>query len=72
MECANLGDRFEPNDLIPTATEVGLDEPVTGLSTCGEDIDYFRFTLTETMKVTARTYTTYAEDRASWSIKWWR
>ena len=72
MECANLGDRFEPNSLISTATEVALDEPVAGLSTCGEDIDYFRFTLTETKKVTARTYTTYADERATWNINWAR
>jgi len=71
MECANLGDRFEPNDDVASATQVGTDELIFGLSSCGDNKDYFRFEVTETLKVTARTVITYA-DTVSWDIYWRR
>jgi hypothetical protein len=71
LECAYLKDRFEPNDEASTAVDVPLDSLVVGLSTCGEDRDYFRVTLTEAASLTAWTHMTYADD-LGWRIGWYR
>jgi hypothetical protein len=70
-ECAFLGDRFEPNDDVGSPTTLPVDTVVPALSTCLEDEDFFRVTLTEGAKLTARTTITYG-DSTSWGIHWLR
>jgi hypothetical protein len=74
-DCAHLSDRFEPNDVIASATPVELDLAYPGLTSCGdgERSDVYRFTLTEARKVKVLTQaicvdTTYA----NWHINFER
>jgi hypothetical protein len=71
LDCAHLADRFEPNDLPSTAAEVKTDTTYTGLATCLEDVDFFRITLQDTLKVRAETKIHYA-DEDPWQIYWTR
>lgn len=71
MTCSNLDDRFEPNDAVGDPTDLPLDVPVVALSTCGDDEDFYRVTLTERAKVFARTSVRIAEED-SWGVHWLR
>ncbi len=71
FDCAHLADRFEPNDESATATGVSLDTLYTLLSTCQGDVDIYRFTVEDTLKVTARTNFQRAADDA-WLFSWLR
>jgi hypothetical protein len=71
LDCAHLADRFEPNEEAAAATEVMLDTLYTGLSTCQDDVDVFRFTVEDTLMVAARTCIVYANDDG-WQILWER
>jgi hypothetical protein len=71
LDCDHLMDRFEPNDLPSTATEVKIDTTYAGLATCQEDDDWFRVTIQDTLKVYAETSIDYA-DEVSWGIYWAR
>ena len=59
FDCDHLADRFEPNEDIDSAIFVELDTLITALSTCSEDVDFFKFTLDEGAMVTAKTYITH-------------
>jgi hypothetical protein len=63
FDCAHIQDRFEPNDDIATATPVELNTTYRLLSTCGaeERRDLFRFTVDDTVMVTARTDISYCD-----------
>jgi hypothetical protein len=71
LDCAHLADRFEPNEAAAAAAEVMLDTLYTGLATCQDDEDVFRFCVEDTLMVTARTHIVYA-DEDSWLIYWER
>jgi len=69
-DCDHLADRFEPNDVLASATHLELDTPYIGLTACGgaERIDFYSFTLTEKKKVLARSDDIYADTSISWKI----
>jgi hypothetical protein len=56
VNCDNLLDHLEPDNDIPGATPLGLNEWVHTLTQCEgrADYDYFQFTLAETAKVYAK------------------
>ena len=68
--CANLADRFEPDDDTASAADVAIDL-YPALSTCGDDEDFYRITLTDTLKVSART-TIASAGNVTWNIHWVR
>ncbi len=77
-DCTGLGDRFEPNNDFMAAPEIEIDIVQPLLSTCGDDIDIYRFSLEEPKKITAFTNIdlvlpeqeegTYLE----WRFEWFR
>jgi hypothetical protein len=71
LDCAHLADRFEPNGQASQASSVQLDTLYTGLATCGDDVDVFRFSVADTVMVTARTHILFANDDG-WQIYWER
>jgi hypothetical protein len=75
QDCVHLADRFEPNDVIAAATPVEVDVVYPGLTSCGgaERTDYYRFTLTDTAKVTVMTQTAWVDtEYVSWQINFRR
>jgi hypothetical protein len=74
LDCEHLGDRFEPNGNIATATPVEIDTDYYGISSCGaDDADYFRFTLTDTAKVNVVTEGAYVDsEEVYWKVNFWR
>jgi hypothetical protein len=75
FDCAHLQDRFEPNDDITTATPVELDTHYPRLSTCGgqERRDLFRFTVTDTVKVTAMNHVSHSDsNKANFLVEFLR
>jgi methionine-rich copper-binding protein CopC len=73
LDCDHLDDAFEPNHDVGSAVQVELDREYRMLKSCGaeERRDYFAFTLTDTAKVTAISYLSYADtSRVSWNIYW--
>jgi hypothetical protein len=71
LDCAHLGDRFEPNEEAAEAAEIMTDTLHTGLATCLDDTDMFRFSVADTLMVTAKTHIVYADDNG-WQIYWER
>jgi hypothetical protein len=74
-DCAHIGDRFEPNDVIASATPVALDLEYPGLTSCGdvERYDVYRFTLTEARKVKVLTRLIFVDTTSvSWHINFKR
>jgi hypothetical protein len=71
LDCAHLADRFEPNEEAAAATQILVDTLYTGLATCLDDVDLFRFSVGDTFMVTARTHIVYANEDA-WQIYWVR
>ncbi len=71
LDCAHLGDRFEPNEDALTATEVRVDSTYVGLSTCLDDVDLYRFAIQDTMQIVAKTFIKYANSDP-WGIFWIR
>lgn len=71
LDCAHLSDRFEPNESAATATPVVIDTTYYGLATCESDVDLFRVTIVDTLKLVAETFVDYAAADA-WQIYWQR
>jgi hypothetical protein len=70
-DCAHLGDRFEPDDAIASATPVEIDVVYPGLTSCGsaERNDYYRFTLSEARTVVVWTEIAYADtEHVDWKV----
>jgi hypothetical protein len=63
LDCGHIEDYFEPNDDIASATPVEFGTEYRMLTSCGdaERKDFFKFTLTETKKVTARADVFYSD-----------
>jgi hypothetical protein len=75
LDCAHLQDRFEPNDDVLTATPVELNVTYNLLSSCGdaERRDLFRFTVGDTVKVTAKNHVSYSDStRANFLVEFLR
>lgn len=53
-ECAD--DNYEPNNTLTTATRVFIDDEISGLVICGEDIDIFRVDLRERLPMELSIY----------------
>lgn len=73
LDCDHLEDTFEPNHDVGSAAQVELDREYRMLKSCGaeERRGYFVFTLTDTAKVTAVNYLSYADTSSvSWNIYW--
>jgi hypothetical protein len=63
FDCGHIQDRFEPNDDVATATPIELNTTYSLLSTCGaeERRDIYRFTVYDTVMVTATTDVSYCD-----------
>ncbi len=51
FDCAHLEDHLEPNDSVGEAVPIELYRTYRTLTGCGDDTDFYRFTLQETVKV---------------------
>lgn len=51
LDCEHLVDYLEPNDDAANAAAVEMDRVYHTLSVCGDDMDFFRFDLTETTRI---------------------
>lgn len=74
-DCEHLGDRFEPNDVIASATPVEVDVVYPGLTSCGgaERDDYYRISLSESKKIVVMADVSYADTaHVSWKINFRR
>lgn len=67
LSCDNLLDRFEPNGTAGAAPVMELDRLYPTLTACGQDDDFYLFTLEEAAKVTVQTDFTHADD-VNWGI----
>lgn len=68
LDCDHLTDYLEPNDEIGGAAAAELDRPYPTLTVCGDDDDYYVFTVEEPATVTANTFIKYAPESESWGI----
>jgi len=71
FDCDHLDDYFEPNGSTTAATSIDLDRAYHTLATCGDDEDFYSFTLAEPARVTARTAITRA-DSIAWQLHFMR
>lgn len=55
FDCAHIADRFEPNEDAAASTPVVVGKTTRLLTACGDDLDVYRFTLTEPRMVTVAT-----------------
>jgi hypothetical protein len=67
LDCEHLEDYLEPNDSAQDAAIVETDTYYPTLSVCGDDDDYYVFSLDAAATVTVRTYMVHA-DEVSWGI----
>ena len=71
FDCEHLSDMFEPNEDAASAPDLELHRTYALLTSCGEEErnDVFAFTLTDTVKVTARTEAAYVDtEYISWHM----
>jgi hypothetical protein len=66
LDCEHLADYFEPNGEIVEAAAIETDVVYPTLSACGDDEDFYEFTLAEAARVTIRCLM-----RASDGESWW-
>jgi hypothetical protein len=78
-DCEHWADRFEPNEDAYEASILELDLVYPHVSTCGDDVDLYGFTLTEPRKVTVSTAIIQAipdpednDEFPNWAIFWVR
>ena len=72
FDCEHLADCLELNDTVGEAAEIETDRPYYTLSACGDDDDYYVFTLDDTATVTVRTSVKYSPENESWGIHFLR
>jgi hypothetical protein len=71
-DCGHLADQLEPNSSIQDASPVRTDRLYHTLSICGDDDDYYSFTLPDTAAtVTVRTSIRHADENG-WNIHFMR
>jgi hypothetical protein len=71
LDCEHLADYFEPNEEIAEAAAIETDVIYPTLSVCGEDEDFFEFTLDQAARVTIRCLMR-ASDGESWLMQFLR
>ena len=71
FDCDHLDDYFEPNGSTTAATPIVLDHTHHTLATCGDDEDFYSFTLAEPTRITARTAISHA-DSIAWQLQFMR
>ena len=75
LDCAHTEDYLEPNDDIASASEIEIVQAYPLLSSCGggEGEDHCKFTLQDTVRVTARIEHVYSDvDNTTWYVRFKR
>jgi hypothetical protein len=75
LDCEHLRDMFEPNRDAASAPHIEIGRTYPLLSSCGDEErnDVFHFTLSDTVKVTARTELVYADtEYIAWNMNFER
>lgn len=68
LDCDHLMDYLEPNDEVTEGTPIEVDRLYRTLSVCGENSDYYHFTVEEPATVTATTTLRHCAENESWGI----
>ncbi len=72
LDCEHLADCFEPNGSAPEGAAVETDHWYRTLCVCGDDDDYYQFSLDDTATVTIKTLIKHADEGEDWGMHFLR